>query len=106
MCLRRIVGAGAGVDTTPKNNLLTRAPGYVLDVFLKPQLRTSLSAPLEPASTLRGGGPLAAFGVAYRSKTDAEMSINAPGTAAARRHGDSRAFSRSAGKLANSVVSL
>ena len=106
MCLRRIVGAGAGVDTTPKNNLLTRAPSYVLDVFLNPQLRTSLSAPLEPASTLRGGGPLAAFGLADRSKTDAEMSINGPGIAprgVTEIHG---AFSRSAGKLANSIVSL
>ena len=74
LCVRRI--GGAGFDTTPKNNLLTRAPSYVLDMFLQPQRRTSLSAPLEPAPTLRGGGPLAA---AYRSKADAKMLINGPG---------------------------
>ena len=57
LCVRRIVGAG--FDTTPKNYLLTRAPSYVLDMFIRSRRRTALSAPLEPAPTLRGGGPFA-----------------------------------------------
>jgi len=42
LCVRRIVGAG--FDTTPKNNLLTRAPSCVLDLF--PQRNGERPCPL------------------------------------------------------------
>ena len=50
-----------------------------------------------PAPTSRGGRLRAAFGLADRSKSDAEMLIDGPGL---------RGAARSAGKLAKSILSL
>ena len=84
-CSRRM--SAVGFDMTPKNNVLTRAPSYVLDMFL--------ACSGEPPCFARKWGPRSLFRVAHVMKSDVDTLINRLHRAASRRFFG--AFSCSAG---------